>query len=143
MTRFNEAIDQVLAESVRHYVMRTERIRDLFAGVLAHDLRSPLGAILNSSEVLLHDEGLSAVSARALAFVQRGALRMRQMIDDCSFLRVPAWVTHCRWVSPLRTWGAYVATQRMKCVLPIQTRSSSYVLWATSGGDGTAAESDS
>ncbi|MCA8251531.1 HAMP domain-containing histidine kinase [Burkholderia multivorans] len=82
MIRFNEAIDQVLAESVRHYVQRTERIRDLFAGVLAHDLRSPLGAILNSSEVLLHDEGLSAGSIKALAFVQRGAARMKQMIDD-------------------------------------------------------------
>jgi signal transduction histidine kinase len=56
MIRFNEAIDQVLAESVRHYAYRTERIRDLFAGVLAHDLRSPLGAILNAAEVLLHDD---------------------------------------------------------------------------------------
>lgn len=82
MIRFNEAIDQVLAESVRHYVQRTERIRDLFSGVLAHDLRSPLGAILNSSEVLLHDEGLSPAGIRALAFVQRGAGRMKQMIDD-------------------------------------------------------------
>ncbi|AOK42578.1 sensor histidine kinase [Burkholderia vietnamiensis] len=82
MIRFNEAIDEVLSESIRHYVQRTERIRDLFAGVLAHDLRSPLGAILNSSEVLLHDEGLSSASMRALAFVQRGAMRMRQMIDD-------------------------------------------------------------
>jgi signal transduction histidine kinase len=82
MIRFNEAIDQVLAESVRHYVQRTERIRDLFFGVLAHDLRSPLGAILNSSDILLHDEGLSSDSIRALAFVQRGAGRMKQMIDD-------------------------------------------------------------
>jgi len=82
MIRFNEAIDQVLAESVRHYAYRTARIRDLFAGVLAHDLRSPLGAILNSSEVLLHDESLSSASVRAVAFVQRGAMRMKQMIDD-------------------------------------------------------------
>jgi signal transduction histidine kinase len=82
MIRFNEAIDQVLAESARHYAYRTERTRDLFAGVLAHDLRSPLGAILNSGEVLLHDDNLSPASVRAAAFVQRGALRMRQMIDD-------------------------------------------------------------
>jgi len=82
MIRFNEAIDQVLAESVRHYASRTERIRDLFAGVLAHDLRSPLGAILNAGDVLLQDEGLSATSARAVAFVQRGGMRMKRMIDD-------------------------------------------------------------
>ncbi|WOD20864.1 sensor histidine kinase [Paraburkholderia kirstenboschensis] len=82
MIRFNEAIDQVLAESVRHYAWRTERIRDLFAGVLAHDLRSPLGAILNSGEVLLHDDNLSPAGVKAVAFVQRGAMRMKQMIDD-------------------------------------------------------------
>lgn len=82
MVRFNEAIDQALAESVRQYTQRTERVRDLFAGVLAHDLRSPLGAILNSSEVLLRDEGLSAFGLRAVANVQRSTGRMKGMIDD-------------------------------------------------------------
>ncbi|BCQ28860.1 sensor histidine kinase (plasmid) [Caballeronia sp. NK8] len=82
MVRFNEAIDHMLAESVRHYAQRTERIRDLFAGVLAHDLRSPLGAILNSAAVVLHDNGLSPSSVRAVAIAQRGAVRMKLMIDD-------------------------------------------------------------
>ncbi|KAA1007794.1 sensor histidine kinase [Paraburkholderia panacisoli] len=82
MIRFNEAIDQMLSESVRQYAQRTERIRDLLAGVLAHDLRSPLGAILNSAEVILHDTGLSSSSVRAVAIAQRGVVRMRQMIDD-------------------------------------------------------------
>ncbi|WP_233860335.1 sensor histidine kinase [Paraburkholderia sp. HD33-4] len=82
MIRFNEAVDQMLAESVRQYAQRTERIRDLFAGVLAHDLRSPLSAILNSAEVVLHDDGLSSSSARAAAIAQRGAVRMQRMIED-------------------------------------------------------------
>ncbi|WP_246641516.1 sensor histidine kinase [Paraburkholderia edwinii] len=82
MIRFNEAIDHMLAESVRQYAQRTERIRDLFAGVLAHDLRSPLGAILNSAEVVLHDSGLSSPSVRAVAIAQRSAVRMKHMIDD-------------------------------------------------------------
>ncbi|WP_042267214.1 sensor histidine kinase [Paraburkholderia heleia] len=82
MVRFNEAIDQMLAESVRQYAQRTERIRDLFGGVLAHDLRSPLGAILNSVEILLRDNGLSPLSVKAIAHVQHGAGRMKRMIDD-------------------------------------------------------------
>lgn len=82
MIRFNEAIDQVLAESVRRYAERTARIRDLLSGVLAHDLRSPLGAILNSTEVLLHEEGVSAAGVGATAFIQRGAVRMKKLIDD-------------------------------------------------------------
>ncbi len=82
MTRFNEAIDQMLAESVRQHAQQTERMRDLFAGVLAHDLRSPLSAILASAETLLRDDGLSSRSVRAVAFIQRGAMRVQQMIDD-------------------------------------------------------------
>jgi len=82
MIRFNEAIDQMLTESVRQYAQQTEHIRDLFAGVLAHDLRSPLGAILNSAEVLLRDHALSLFSAKAVANAQRGAVRMKRMIDD-------------------------------------------------------------
>lgn len=82
MVRFNEAVDQMLAESVRQHAQRTERIRDLFAGVLAHDLRSPLGAILASGELLLREEGLSSRGAKAIAFIQRGAVSMKRMIDD-------------------------------------------------------------
>ncbi|WP_227747130.1 sensor histidine kinase [Paraburkholderia franconis] len=72
----------MLCEAVRRYAQQTRRIGDLFAGVLAHDLRSPLGAILNSAQLLLHDEGLSSTSLRAAANVQRGSMRMKEMIDD-------------------------------------------------------------
>lgn len=82
MIRFNEAVDQMIVESVRQHTQRTERIRDLFAGVLAHDLRSPLGAILASQEVLQHDGGLSSRSVRAVASTQRSAMQMKRMIDD-------------------------------------------------------------
>ena len=82
MIRFNEAIDQALAGSVRQYAQQTERTRDLFAGVLAHDLRSPLGAIIDSSEVLLRDNSLSSRGARSVANVRGSAARMKRMIDD-------------------------------------------------------------
>ncbi|MCA8291983.1 sensor histidine kinase [Burkholderia vietnamiensis] len=82
MIRFNEAIDQVLAESVRHYAQHTERGRDLFTAVLAHDLRSPLGAIFNASQTLHYDAALSPASLRSASSMQRSAMRMRQMIDD-------------------------------------------------------------
>ncbi|MDN8038803.1 sensor histidine kinase [Burkholderia vietnamiensis] len=82
MIRFNEAIDQVLAESIRHYAEHTEHGRDLFTAVLAHDLRSPLGAILNASQALHYDAQLSPASVRSLDFVQRSAKRMNEMIDD-------------------------------------------------------------
>jgi signal transduction histidine kinase len=80
--RFNEAIDQVLTESIRRYSLRVSETRDRFAGVLAHDLRSPLGAITNSTEFLLRDEALSTSCVRAVLAIQRSATRMKRMVDD-------------------------------------------------------------
>ena len=46
MTRFHEAIDQALAESIASYSRTVEASRNVFLGILGHDLRTPLGAIL-------------------------------------------------------------------------------------------------
>ncbi len=82
MIRFNEAVDQMVAESVREFSSITERIRDLFTGVLAHDLRSPVGAILNSTRVIMADANLSAIvwvpyaaSSSPIAATQRWTTR--------------------------------------------------------------------
>lgn len=80
--RFNEAIDQVLTESIRRYSVRVGETRDRFTGVLAHDLRSPLGAITNSTEFLLQDDTLSARCIKAVITIQRSAVRMKRMVDD-------------------------------------------------------------
>ncbi|ALL70697.1 sensor histidine kinase (plasmid) [Paraburkholderia caribensis MBA4] len=82
MIRFNEAVDQMVAESVQEFSAITERIRDLFTGVLAHDLRSPVGAILNSARVIMADENPSSTSLRASANLQRSAERVKILIDD-------------------------------------------------------------
>lgn len=82
MIRFNEAVDQMVAASVCQFAQRTERIRDLFAGVLAHDLRSPVSAIMNSARVILQDKNLSPISLRAGASLQRSAERVKVLIDD-------------------------------------------------------------
>lgn len=55
--RFNEAIDKGIAESVSRYSQKVSDARDISLSILAHDLRSPLTAILLSAESLfLSDE---------------------------------------------------------------------------------------
>lgn len=46
MMRFNEAIDQALAESIVSYSNGVDRSRQTFLAVLGHDLRSPLNSAL-------------------------------------------------------------------------------------------------
>jgi signal transduction histidine kinase len=45
VVRFNEAVDQAIAESLEVFVADGDRTRDLFIGMLGHDLRGPLSTI--------------------------------------------------------------------------------------------------
>ena len=49
IARFNEGIDQALAESVERYSAGVEASRDMFLAVLGHDLRGPLSGIGQAS----------------------------------------------------------------------------------------------
>lgn len=82
LIRFNEAIDQALAESVVEYAARAGRSRDTFLAMLGHDLRAPLVAMVSSGDYLLRPEvqksDISVVGAR----VKRTALMMASMVND-------------------------------------------------------------
>lgn len=83
MTRFNESIDQALAESIDNYSNEVARSRDTFLAILGHDLRSPLSAIVNSS-LYLASPGLlpNGAPLEAVRRIDRSALRMSGMIRD-------------------------------------------------------------
>jgi signal transduction histidine kinase len=51
--RFNEAIDQNVAKTVQYYQEREIQYRDRFLGILGHDLRNPVHAILAGSVFLV------------------------------------------------------------------------------------------
>lgn len=82
MLRFNEAIDQALAESIASYANEVNRSRKTFLAVLGHDLRSPLSNIILSAGYVLRseisDDQLSDVAVR----IKRNASTMKRMIDD-------------------------------------------------------------
>lgn len=82
VSRFNEAIDQALAESMARYAQDVEHSKDLFLGVLGHDLRNPLGAIMTSATVMIEQEGLEWPHAKAASRILRSGTRMDRMISD-------------------------------------------------------------
>ncbi|MFC4275948.1 sensor histidine kinase [Achromobacter aloeverae] len=82
MERFHEAIDQVLSESVKEYVEQAERARNLFAGILAHDLRAPLGVIVNAATLIARTNDTHPELTKAAGFIQRSAASMNVLIDD-------------------------------------------------------------
>lgn len=79
LTRFNEAIDQSIAESVARYTRQTRSASDLFIGVLGHDIRNPLGTIMMSSEYLVRSGQLSKGAA---APIVNAAQRIKAIIEQ-------------------------------------------------------------
>ena len=80
--RFNEAIDQALAESVVTYATAVETARNVFLGVLGHDLRSPLGAVLLSAEVLLRAGDLPPKSTKNVSRIYTSVKRSIKIVGD-------------------------------------------------------------
>jgi hypothetical protein len=81
IARFNEAIDQALAESVKSYSEELSKSRDTFLAILGHDLRSPLSAMSGA----LHILSKAATETQRLAAIEAGARSvsfMTAMIRD-------------------------------------------------------------
>lgn len=79
--RFNEAIDQAIAESVDFYSREVDRGRHLFLGVLGHELRSPLNAIQLTAHHLGQIGSDDQITRAAQRLIDNGA-RMESLLDD-------------------------------------------------------------
>jgi signal transduction histidine kinase len=79
--RFNEAIDQALAESVSFFSAQVDQARNLLLGMLGHDMRSPLQAIQMTAMHLAALNAGDKVSQAASRMIHSGA-RMQALLDD-------------------------------------------------------------
>ena len=82
MIRFNEAIDEALAESTAAYAEQVDHSRDLFLAILGHDLRAPLQAVSMSTELLLRKATLEGDALTCAINIKRGARHMAVMVSD-------------------------------------------------------------
>jgi signal transduction histidine kinase len=81
MIRFNEAIDQALAESIGFFSAQVDQARNLLLGMLGHDMRSPLQAIQMTAKYLAALNAGEKVSEAATRLVKSGA-SMQALLDD-------------------------------------------------------------
>jgi signal transduction histidine kinase len=82
LTRFNEAIDQALTESVTRFSADLERSKDMFVAILAHDLRTPLGAISTAATFMLDTNDLEEPHLTLTKRIGSSSHRMVGMIGD-------------------------------------------------------------
>ncbi|CRL49094.1 MULTISPECIES: sensor histidine kinase KdpD [Pseudomonas] len=82
MIRFNEAVDEALAESTAAYADQVNHSRDIFLAILGHDLRAPLQAVSMSTEMLMRKVALEGDALACANNIKRGARHMAVMVSD-------------------------------------------------------------
>lgn len=128
LTRFNEAIDQSIAESVARYTLQTKKSTDLFIGILGHDIRNPLGTIVMSAEHLVRSGQLTA---KAAAPIVNSAVRINNIIEQVvDFTRAQS-----EGVMPIVRVPGNLADQLFKVVQETQVRYPDRILRLESTGN--------
>lgn len=82
LMRFNEAIDQALAESVSRYTQDLDYSKKMFLAILGHDLRNPLATVIMASQFMLETGELTEPHLSLTTRILRGAKRMNDMVGD-------------------------------------------------------------
>ncbi|MHB1222667.1 MAG: ATP-binding protein [Gemmatimonadaceae bacterium] len=82
LMRFNEAIDQALAESITRYTQDIDRSKEMFLAILGHDLRTPIGAVTMSAQFMMDVGDLEEPHRTLTAGIVRSSRRMNAMVGD-------------------------------------------------------------
>jgi signal transduction histidine kinase len=83
LLQLDRTLDLAIIGSVRTFAARRDELRDQFVGMLAHDLRSPLQALIIGAETILRQADCGVPGhERAAAAIRRSADRMRRLISD-------------------------------------------------------------
>ncbi len=82
MIRFNEAIDETLAESAVWYTEKMAQTREQFLDILGHDLRNPLNAIVVGATMLTKSDALDVKEVGVATRILNSGRRMNRMVGD-------------------------------------------------------------
>jgi signal transduction histidine kinase len=80
LTRFNEAIDQALTESVTRFTEDLDKSKEMFLAILGHDLRTPIGAVMTSAKFMLETKELVEPHLTLTSRIVSSTSRMNQMV---------------------------------------------------------------
>jgi signal transduction histidine kinase len=82
VTRFNEAIDQALAESVARYAQLVKQSENMFLAILGHDLRNPLGTVITGATFIMRATDIPSKYLLAATRIFNSGQRMSKLIAD-------------------------------------------------------------
>jgi len=80
MTRFNEAIDQSLAESITRFTHDLDKSKEMFLAILCHHLRTPIGAVMTSAKFMIETGELEEPHLTLTSRIVSASMRMNHMV---------------------------------------------------------------
>jgi signal transduction histidine kinase len=80
--RFNEAIDQALAESVARYAQSVTTQQNLFLSILGHDLRNPLIASISDASLIMSTTYIASQHNETARQIFSSSQRMLKLVND-------------------------------------------------------------
>jgi len=86
LTRFNEGIDQALTESIARHTALIERSRELFLGMLGHDMRTPLSVLFMSAQILRGSKNLTEDQTAVVLRMLRSGSRLKGLVSDLFYM---------------------------------------------------------
>jgi signal transduction histidine kinase len=82
LMRFNESIDQALAEGISRYARNLNQSKEMFLAMLGHDLRTPLAAIIGSAHVIVNTNDVSEKPFKMASLILSSGKRMNALVGD-------------------------------------------------------------
>lgn len=80
--RFNEAIDQLLSESIASFADKVDASREYFLGILGHDLRTPLSSATLLAYLLAESTTLDSRSLHMAVTMRSSLDAMNELVRD-------------------------------------------------------------
>jgi signal transduction histidine kinase len=82
LLRFNEAIDQVMTESLARFTDKVNRSASLLAGTLVHDFHGPLVAVYNSAQALVMRGKLDGEQVKLVSQIETSTARISRLVSN-------------------------------------------------------------
>lgn len=82
MIRFNEAIDEIWMVSLDRFQTKLEESKNLFLGILGHDLRNPIATVKGANAILNLSKERTEKEKKILDLSNSSIKRMTELIDN-------------------------------------------------------------
>ena len=123
LARFNEVLDQQMTKSIHHYTKKSSDSKDMFLGILSHDLRNPLGSMTMSAALAPQLGTLTEKQTALMSTIARSGARATEIVNhllDLTRVRLGSGLGVVREPMDMDTVSRQIVDE-MRAIYPART----------------------